>query len=46
LLVKLERNRVKLVMQHGEYETILKLNLEEAEGLSADLVNALENYQQ
>ena len=41
---------MKLVMQHGEYETILKLNLEEAEAeaerLSADLVNALENYQQ
>ena len=46
--VKLERNRVKLVVQHGEDWTVLKLNLEEAEteALSADLVNALEDYQQ
>ena len=33
-------------MQDGKDETVLKLNLEEAEGLSADMVNAMENYQQ
>jgi hypothetical protein len=46
LLVELERNRVRLVVRHGEDETVLKLNLEEAEALSADLANALEDYQQ
>ena len=46
LLIELERNRVRLVVRHGEDEIVLKLNLEEAEALSADLVNALEDYQQ
>jgi hypothetical protein len=46
LLVELERNRVRLVVRHGEDETVLKLKLEEAEALSADLANALEDYQQ
>ena len=46
LLVELERNRVRLVVRHGEDEAVLKLNLEEAEALSVDLTNALEDYQQ
>jgi len=46
LLVELERNRVRLVVRHGEDETVLKLSREEAEALSADLVNSLEDYQQ
>ncbi len=46
LLVELERNRVRLVVRHDEDETVLKLNLEEAEALSADLANALKDYQQ
>jgi hypothetical protein len=46
LLVELERNRVRLVVRHGEDETVLKLKLEEAEALSADLANALKDYQQ
>ncbi|HIH86513.1 MAG TPA: hypothetical protein HA304_01235 [Methanosarcinales archaeon] len=46
LLVELERNPVRLVVRHGEDEAVLKLNLEEAEALSADLATALEDYQQ
>jgi len=43
LLVELERNWVRLVVRHGEDETVLKLKLEEAEALSADLTNGLED---
>ncbi|KAF5409897.1 MAG: hypothetical protein C5S43_05745 [Candidatus Methanocomedens sp.] len=46
ILVELERNRVRLVVRHGEDETVLKLNLQEAQTLSDDLEQALEDYQQ
>ncbi|MCK4937995.1 MAG: hypothetical protein KAR85_05280 [Methanosarcinales archaeon] len=46
ILVELERNRVRLVVRHGEDETVLKLNLQEAQTLSDDLKLALEDYQQ
>ncbi|MCG7849810.1 MAG: hypothetical protein MIO93_11630 [ANME-2 cluster archaeon] len=46
ILVELERNRVRLVVRHDEDETILKLNLQEAQTLSDDLKQALEDYQQ
>lgn len=46
ILVELERNRVRLVVRHGEDETVLKLNLQEAQTLSGELEQALEDYQQ
>jgi len=46
ILVELERNRVRLVVRHDEDETVLKLNLQEAQTLSNDLKQALEDYQQ
>lgn len=46
MLVELERNRVRLVIRHGEDETILKFNLQEAETLSNDLKKALQDYRQ
>lgn len=46
ILVELERNRVRLVVRHGEDETVLKLNLQEAQTLSCELEQALEDYQQ
>lgn len=44
--MELERNRVRMVVRHNEDETVLKLNLEEAESLSNDLKQALLDYQQ
>jgi len=44
--VELERNRVRMVVRHNEDETIIKLNLEEAESMSNDLKQALKDYQQ
>lgn len=44
--MELERNRVRMVVRHNEDETIIKLNLEEAESMSNDLKQALKDYQQ
>jgi hypothetical protein len=44
--VELERNRVRLVVRYGEDETVLKFNIKEAETLSENLNQALEDYQQ
>ncbi|MBE0524530.1 MAG: hypothetical protein IBX40_09405 [Methanosarcinales archaeon] len=44
--MELERNRIRMVVRHDEDETVIKLNLEEAESLSNDLKQALQDYQQ
>lgn len=46
ILVELERNRVRMVIRHGEDETVLKLSPGEAETLSSQLEQAVEDYQQ
>jgi len=44
--VDIERNRVRVVISHGEDEEIVKLTLDEARDLLAKLEGALEDYQQ
>ncbi|HWR25154.1 MAG TPA: hypothetical protein VN278_02860 [Methanosarcina sp.] len=42
--VKIERNRIRITIFHGEDEEILKLNLEEARELADELEEALDDY--
>jgi hypothetical protein len=42
--VEIERNRIRITVFHGEDEEIIKLKLEEAEKLSEELKQALEDY--
>jgi len=44
--VDIERNRVRVMVSHGEDEEIVKLTLDEARDLLAKLEGALEDYQQ
>lgn len=44
IIVELERNRVRIVIKHGEDEEVLKLTLEESEILSGQLASVLEDY--
>jgi hypothetical protein len=44
--VDIERNRVRVVISHGEDEEIIKLTLDEARGLLEELEGSLEDYQQ
>ncbi len=44
--VDIERNRVRIVVSHGEDEEILKLSLEESRELEEKLNNTIEDYLQ
>ncbi|WYM91549.1 hypothetical protein V7O66_11350 [Methanolobus sp. ZRKC3] len=44
--VDLERNRVRVVVSHGEDEEILKLSLDEARVLEEKLNSTIEDYLQ
>lgn len=44
--VDIERNRVRIVIIHGEDEDILKLTIDQADQLSQDLREVLEDYHQ
>lgn len=44
--VDIERNRVRVVISHGEDEEIIKLTLEEARDMLEELESSLEDYQQ
>lgn len=42
--VEIERNRIRINVFHGEDEQVIKLTLEEAEGLAETLEKALDDY--
>ncbi len=44
--VDIERNRVRIVVSHGEDEDILKLSLEESRELEEKLNSTIEDYLQ
>ncbi len=44
--LEIERNRIRVTIFHGEDEQVIKLNLEEARELRADLDKVLEDYSQ
>lgn len=44
--LKIERNRIRMTVFHGEDEQVIKLNLEEARELAEDLDKILEDYSQ
>lgn len=44
--VDIERNRVRVVISHGEDEEIIKLTLDEARDLLEKVQDSLEDYQQ
>ncbi|MBN1133610.1 MAG: hypothetical protein JXA38_01525 [Methanosarcinaceae archaeon] len=44
--VDIERNRVRIVISHGEDEEIIKLTLDEARDLLEKVQDSLEDYQQ
>ncbi|WP_292485548.1 hypothetical protein [Methanohalobium sp.] len=46
IYVDIERNRIRLVISHGEDEQITKLNLHEARDLLGKLDETLEDYEQ
>jgi len=44
IIVELERNRVRVLVKHGEDEEVIKLTLNESEILSKQLAAVLEDY--
>lgn len=44
--LKIERNRIRVMIFHGEDEQVIKLNLEEARGLREELDKVIEDYSQ
>jgi hypothetical protein len=44
--LKIERNRIRVTIFHGEDEQVVKLNLEEARGLREELDKVIEDYSQ
>ena len=44
IIVELERNRVRVVVKHGEDEEVIKLTLNESEVLSKQLASVLDDY--
>ncbi len=44
--LKIERNRIRFTIFHGEDEQVIKLNLEEARGLREELDKVIEDYSQ
>ena len=46
LSVDIERNRVRVVISHGEDREVIKLTLDEARALAGKINGALEDYEQ
>ncbi len=46
LSVDIERNRVRVVISHGEDKEVIKLTLDEARDLIGKIDGALEDYEQ
>ena len=46
LSVDIERNRVRVVITHGEHRDVVKLTLDEARDLIGKIDGALEDYDQ
>ena len=46
LSVDIERNRVRVVISHGEDREVIKLTLDEARALVGKINGALEDYEQ
>ena len=46
LSVDIERNRVRIVISHGEDRDVIKLTLDEARALVGKIDGALEDYDQ
>ncbi len=46
LSVDIERNRVRVVISHGEDKEVIKLTLDEARDLIGEINGALEDYEQ
>ena len=46
LSVGIERNRVRIVISHGEDREVIKLTLDEARALVGRIDGALEDYEQ
>jgi hypothetical protein len=44
--LKIERNRIRVTIFHGEDEQIIKLKIEEAKELTEELEKLLEDYSQ
>ena len=44
--LKIERNRIRVTIFHGEDEQVIKLNLEEARELREELDKVTEDYSQ
>ena len=44
--LKIERNRIRVTIFHGEDEQVIKLNLEEARELREELDKVIEDYSQ
>jgi hypothetical protein len=42
--IKIERNRIRITIFHGEDEEIIKLSLDEAEKLTEEIGKVLEDY--
>ena len=46
IVVDIERNRVRIVVSHGEDEEILKLSIAEARELLSKVSESVEDYEQ
>ena len=46
IIVDIERKRLRILINHGEDEEIIKLNIVEARDLLAKLTDTLEDYEQ
>ncbi|MHC1576368.1 MAG: hypothetical protein ACXQTE_03340 [Methanosarcinaceae archaeon] len=46
IIVDIERKRLRVLINHGEDEEIIKLNIVEARDLLAKLTDTLEDYEQ
>ncbi|WP_440952991.1 hypothetical protein [Methanococcoides sp. FTZ1] len=46
IVVDIERNRVRIVVSHGEDEEIVKLSIAEAKELLSKVTDAVEDYEQ
>lgn len=46
IVVDIERNRVRIVVSHGEDEEILKLSIAEARELLSKVSDTIEDYEQ
>jgi len=46
IVVDIERNRVRIVISHGEDEEIVKLSIAEARDLLSKVADTVEDYEQ